>query len=56
MSIPTHPELKPFLVRKNCEYSVAVPATSMDDAVRRAEALADSEWSEAWSETTAEPD
>ncbi len=45
---------KSFIVRKNCEYSIAIEAVDEADALRQADAIPTLEWTAAWSEHEAE--
>jgi hypothetical protein len=45
-----------YIVRKNCEYSVAVEADSPEEAMTKADAVNLWNWSASWSPMEAEPD
>jgi len=50
------PRMKPFVVRTNCEYSIAVDAVDEADALAKADAIPLAKWQAAWSEPGAEPE
>lgn len=43
-----------FVVRANCEYSIAIDAVDESEALAKAEAIPFEEWQAAWSESEAE--
>ncbi len=45
-----------FIVRTNCEYSMAVDATSAEEALKKAEKVDVKEWGQAWAPMEAERD
>jgi hypothetical protein len=43
-----------WIVRTNCEYSLAIEAETAEEAMQQAEAVPYSEWGQAWAEYEAE--
>jgi hypothetical protein len=37
------------IVRKNCEYSMAIEAESAEEAIQIADKIPDNEWNQSWS-------
>jgi hypothetical protein len=50
------PRMKRFVVRANCEYSIAVEAVDESEALQKADVIPLKEWDTAWSEREAEPE
>jgi hypothetical protein len=52
---PQKARLRRYEVRTNCEYVLAIEASSAEEALAKAEKIDTAEWDQSWAEVEAEP-